>query len=118
MTKPQAVSRADSIDTPILIYVLYLSAVILFIPAVAGVIWAYAEKSNSSEWLQTHYTYMIQTFAKGFLYLFVAVVLTLVTMIPFLFVAPVWAWWAYRAGRGLMLVYRREEIPNPESWFL
>jgi len=116
MTKAQTPVQDDKIDTPVLIYVLYLSAV--FIPlftALIGMIWAYIEKAHAPEWLQTHYEFMIHTFWKGFLFMVVGILLSVV-FIGYLVLLCALVWWAVRCIKGVQLLRKKEAVPDPKTW--
>ncbi|MCF8495756.1 MAG: hypothetical protein K9G62_03715 [Alphaproteobacteria bacterium] len=111
----QKLSPESKPDSAQLIYVLYLASLVLGVTAVIGVIWAYMEKGRAPAWLMTHYTWLIHTFWKGLMYLFIGV-FTSVIFIGFILIPLTAIWFIVRCIKGLQLLGRREAIPKPESW--
>ena len=102
-------------DTAQLIYILYLSSLLLGVTAFIGLIWAYLSKKDAPDWLQTHYVFLIHTFWKGVLYGVVGVVLSVV-LIGFLVLLFAAAWWVIRCIKGLQALSRKEPIKDPRRW--
>lgn len=107
--------QADSASSPQIIYILYLTSIVLGITGVIGVIMAYINRPATPEWLQTHYTYLIHTFWKGLLYLAIGFVLSVV-LIGFLVMLFALVWWIVRCVKGMQALGRQEPIINPTGW--
>lgn len=116
--RPPASSRQDSVETPLLMYVLYLVAVLLMVTGIIGLVWAYIERRHAKGWLNTHYTYLIHTFWKGILYILTGALLT--AAMPSLFIALIagWLWWIIRCIKGMRLLLKREPVPAPDTWLI
>ncbi len=98
-----------------IIYILYLVSIIIGITAIIGLVMAYVNKDDGSDWLKTHYRFQIRTFWIGALYLFISVVLSQV--IIGLFVLLFWfIWLVVRCAKGLKYLEREEGYPNPVGW--
>lgn len=107
----------DKIDTPLLIYILYFAALIIGITAVIGLVWAYMEKNNASEWLQTHYVFLIHTFWKGLLYFVVGMILSII-YVGFLVLIGLVIWWIIRCIKGVQLLRKHEPVSDPTGWLI
>ncbi len=105
----------DNPGTVQIIYILYLSSLVLGITALFGVVLAYLNKGDSPEWLKTHYVFLIHTFWKGALYGVIGLILTVV-LIGFLVILFVIIWWIVRCVKGLKLLGKKEPIPDPRGW--
>lgn len=103
-------------DTTQLIYILYLSSLVLAVTLLIGVVWAYIERSGAPEWLETHYTFLIHTFWKGILYFFLSFITSfiLIGFIGFIFTA---VWMIVRCIKGMKLLNSKSPIPNPKGWW-
>ena len=55
-------------DNVQLIYILYLVGFVIGITVLIGVIMAYINRGQASNWARSHYTYLIRTFWIGLLY--------------------------------------------------
>ena len=100
-----------------LIYLLYLVSFVLGISGIVGVVFAYVNRGQSEDWIETHYTYLIRTFWIGLLYLLIALVLA-VMIIGLLLPFAVAVWVIVRCVIGLQKVARREAISNPRTWWI
>lgn len=98
-----------------LVYYLYLSSIVLGVTAFIGVIMAYINRGDGSDWLDTHYTYQIRTFWIGLLYGVIGAVLTMV-VIGIAVLLFVLVWWIVRCVKGLKLAGARQPIPDPAAW--
>lgn len=118
MTEIKASVQQDKPDTVQLVYILYLVTLILpGIAAVIGLVLAYMNKDNAPDWLQSHYVYIIHTFWKGLLFVFVGM-LTSVVLIGFLILPLALIWWIVRCIKGLQLLGRDSPIPDPRTWLV
>ncbi|WP_425409047.1 DUF4870 family protein [Hyphococcus sp.] len=98
-----------------LIYILYLSAVVLGVTAIVGVIIAYVSKDQAPEWLQSHYRNQIHIFWKGLLYMLIGCVLMIV-LIGFVILLVAFIWYVVRIVKGMQALSKNEPYPNPQSW--
>ncbi len=113
---PSATSiQADSASSPQIIYILYLTSIVLGITGLIGLIMAYINRPAAPEWLQTHYTFLIHTFWKGVLYLAIGFVLSVV-LIGFLVILFALIWWIVRCVKGMQALGRQQPITNPTGW--
>jgi uncharacterized membrane protein len=97
------------------IYYLYLASILVGVTVIVGVIMAYINRNNGSDWLDSHYTFQIRTFWIGLFYVVLSGVLTLV-LIGFVLLALVLIWLVVRCLKGLKLAGRGEPVPNPKTW--
>ena len=102
-------------DNVLLIYILYLVSFVIGITVLVGVVMAYLNRGQASEWARSHYTYLIRTFWIGLLYGLVSFLLTFV-LIGFVTALATAIWVIIRCVKGLQLVGRREPVPNPTTW--
>jgi len=114
-TTPAARPESGSDGTAKLVYVLYLSSLVVGVTALVGVVMAYVHRGGAPEWLKTHYRYQIRTFWLGILYAAVGLLLTLAVVgIAVLGFAMVWL--IVRCVKGLQRVGRGEPMPDPGTW--
>lgn len=100
-----------------LIYLLYLVSFVLGITGLVGVVFAYVNRGQSADWIETHYTYLIRTFWIGLLYFLIALILA-VMIIGLLLPFAVAVWVIVRCVVGLQKVSRQEPVANPRSWWI
>lgn len=108
------------------VYVLYLAAVMLGIPALIGLVLAYIARRTDGHWLESHYRFQIRTFWIGLgLGALVWIVTVTVGWIPLIGWAvagllglAATAWFLLRSVAGLLRLGRRIPIANPTSWLL
>jgi len=98
-----------------LIYILYLLSIIVGITSIVGVVFAYLNKGQAAEWIESHYTYQIRTFWIGLLYGVIGFVLTFV-FIGILVLIATLVWYIIRCIKGLQLAGRNEGVSNPRTW--
>ena len=100
---------------PMIIYALYLANLAIPFTALIGVIMAYINKSDETDFLQSHYQFQIRTFWIGLLYLIVGGLLTIILIgwIVLLFYA---VWLIIRCVKGFKYLNNQQPIPNPTSW--
>lgn len=114
-TQPKRPIGEENADMIGIVYVLHLVSVLMGIPAVIGLIVAYIYRGESPEWMQTHYTYQIQTFWKGMLYAVTGILLAPV-VIGLLILLGAVVWWIVRNVKGLRALQRRQPINDPTNW--
>ena len=105
----------SSNDLAIVVYLLYGVGYFTGISALIGVIVAHVKVADADSVLQSHYRFQIRTFWIGFLYLVLAVPLTMV-----LIGIPLFVWWfvwsLVRIIKGFLLINEHKPVANPESW--
>ncbi|NHK27429.1 hypothetical protein FF098_005880 [Parvularcula flava] len=132
LSASQGSSRDDSVQMPIVIYVLYLVGFFTIITPVVGLILAYVSKSRPTTWLDSHYDNAIHVFWKGILYMILSVVIICLSIpffvqeqiLPGVLVALIGAlaslgqlvWYIVRCVKGIMIASDRRAYPDPESW--
>ncbi|VAW47169.1 Probable transmembrane protein [hydrothermal vent metagenome] len=104
-----------STTIPMVIYALYLANFVIPFTALIGVIIAYVNKSNETNFLQSHYQFQIRTFWIGLLYAIIGFILTMILIgwIILLFYA---VWLIIRCVQGFKYLNNQQPIPNPTSW--
>jgi len=100
-----------------LVYVLYLVSLAIGLTVLIGLVFAYMNRGNSEDWIDSHYTYAIRTFWIGLLYTAICVVLAFVG-IGFLLMFLVLIWFVIRCIKGLQAVTRNDPIGNPQTWLV
>jgi uncharacterized membrane protein len=112
---PPASPMADERQTALIVYILMLVPFVVFVTHVVGLVIAYVSRDTAPDWLKSHYTYQINTFWMGLLYMVVACFLCLI-LIGFLLVPLVVVWYIVRCALGLARLMRNEPYPNPGTW--
>ena len=98
-----------------LVYVLYLVGIIIGITGLVGVIMAYVNRGDATDWLKTHYQFQIRTFWIGLLYMVLGMALSAV--IVGYFILLFWLiWLIVRCVVGLKQLDKGEAVKNPTSW--
>jgi len=100
-----------------LVYILYLVSLAVGLTALVGLVFAYMNRGNSEDWIDTHYTYAIRTFWIGVLYSFICLILAFVG-IGFLLMFVALVWFVIRCIKGLQAITRKEPIANVETWLI
>lgn len=108
-------NAADTVFSAKVVYFMYLGHLIFGITAIIGVIIAYVNRQDASDWLQTHYRFQIRTFWMGAFYLLVGLML-LHFIIGWLVVIFLVVWLIVRCAKGLKYLDRREAYPDPLTW--
>jgi len=102
-------------ETAKVVYILYLTGVIVGITVFIGVIIAYVNHADAPDWVKTHYRFQIRTFWIGLLYGLISLV-TAIILIGILFGLFTFVWWIVRSAKGLQLLSRGEPYQNPATW--
>lgn len=99
----------------IIIYVLYLCTV--FIPplCIIGVVFAYVFENDATDYLKSHYTYLIRTFWIGLLYFTISIILISI-LIGIILVIVSAVWWLIRVTKGLKDILQNNPIVNSQTW--
>lgn len=100
-----------------LVYILYLVSLAVGLTALVGLVFAYMNRGNSEDWIDTHYTYAIRTFWIGVLYSFICLILAFVG-IGFLLMFVALVWFVIRCIKGLQAITRNEPVANVETWLV
>ncbi|TDH38466.1 hypothetical protein E2A64_04980 [Pseudohoeflea suaedae] len=99
------------------IYALYLVSALGGITVIIGVVLAYMNRGKCSEWLETHYTWLIRTFWLGLLYGFISFLL-FVVLIGMPLMVAVAVLMVVRLVIGLQKLGRNKPILHPDSWLI
>jgi uncharacterized membrane protein len=99
-----------------IVYILYLTALLLGVTAVVGVVMAYVYQGDAPDWLKTHYRFQIRTFWLGLLFGLVGLLLCLI-LVGYLVLVFLLVWLVVRCVKGLKFVSRREPYPDPVGWW-
>jgi uncharacterized membrane protein len=99
-------------------YFLNIAFFLFGVTPLVGVIIAYVKKGDADEyWLQSHYTYIIRTFWITLLYVTIGI-FSLFLIVGFAIIPAAGILFLVRTIIGLNLLYKKQEIPNPQSWFI
>lgn len=98
-----------------IVYILYLISLIVGITGIVGLVMAYVNRTDSPEWVQTHFRFQIRTFWIGLLYMVVSLVLAIV-VVGFVTWALTVIWLIVRCIKGMQALARGEAYPAPASW--
>ena len=83
----------------------------------AGVVAAYANRGDGTDWVDTHFRFQIRTFWIGLLVFGAGAWLTMAVIgVAVLLVLPIWL--TIRCLRGWRFLARGEPHPNPASWLI
>lgn len=99
-----------------LVYLLYLIGFVIGISSLVGIVFAYVNRGQSEDWIETHYTYLIRTFWIGLLYFLIAGLLAMLIIGFFLIFASA-VWVIVRCVIGLQKASKGEAVANPQSWW-
>ena len=108
--KGQSTSKMANI-----VYILFLVAIIFPITNLIGVIMAYINKSDSPEWVQTHYQFQIRTFWIAFLMGIIGA-FTVAFGIGFLVLLGLLIWYVVRCVKGMKYLDQKVPVPDPKTW--
>ena len=98
-----------------IVYILYLVSLIVGITSIVGVIMAYINRGDASEWVKTHYRFQIRTFWIGLLYAVIGGLTTLIIIGWFILLALL-IWLIVRCVKGIKFISQGAPVPNPASW--
>ena len=99
-----------------LVYLLYLIGFVIGVSSLVGIVFAYVNRGQSEDWIETHYTYLIRTFWIGLLYFLIAGLLAMLIIGFFLIFASA-VWVIVRCVIGLQKASKGEAVANPQSWW-
>ena len=99
----------------LIVYILYLSAYVVGITAVIGVIIAHIQVGTAEPVLASHYRFQIRTFWIGVLYLVAGFILVWV-LIGFLVFLWWFIWSLVRNIKGILALNENRPIADPGSW--
>ena len=116
MTQEQP-STTHKNSMPTVIYILYLTSIVLGITSIIGLIMAYINKGDAKAIEATHYRYQIRTFWIGLLYAVICMLLTAIG-IGFLLMFGVLIWFIIRCVKGLSAYSKNQAIVNPTTWLV
>lgn len=103
-------------NNPTVISLLYLSAFVLGVTGIVGIVLAYVWKGEThAEWESSHYAYHIRTFWLGLIGM-VAGALLLIVLIGFLIWLATAVLVVVRCVLALVNAQKHQPMPNPDSW--
>ena len=102
-------------DWALVVYILYLVALVLGITSVVGVIAAYVKVDSADPVAASHYRFQIRTFWISVLYWVVGCLLALI-LIGFAILAWWFVWYLIRNIKGIVALNEGRPIANPASW--
>ncbi len=98
-----------------LVYILYLLGIVTGVAGIVGVVLAYVHKSDSPDWLQTHFEFQIRTFWIGLIF-FPFIVLLSIVLIGY-FIWLLWVvWLSVRCIKGMKSLDKSQAVEDPKSW--
>jgi uncharacterized membrane protein len=104
----QAIHKARNVA--LVVYVLYALSFLYGITAIVGVVIAYIKRDDvRGTWLESHFSWQIQTFWWGLLWTVVGIVLALAA-VGFLILFAVWIWAIYRVVKGWLRLNDGREV--------
>ncbi len=103
-----------STNLPTIIYVLYLTSLVVGITSIVGVVLAYINKGEDN-YLDSHYQFQIRTFWIGLLYTLIGFVLIPI-FIGWLILLFVVIWIIIRCAKGLKFLGKKQPLPDATSW--
>ena len=112
---PVPAGSAESATPALVIYALYLGALVSGITLLIGVVIAYVNRGAASEWLESHYRFQIRTFWLFLLGCLVGALLMIVVIGWFLLIF-LSVWLIVRCVKGIQAVSRGMPHPKPETW--
>jgi len=98
-----------------IVYIFYLVGIIFGITGIIGVVMAYVNRSDTPDWLKSHYQFQIRTFWIGGLYMLIGVILAFV-VIGYLILLFWVVWLIVRSIKGMKSLDQKEAHPNPTGW--
>jgi uncharacterized membrane protein len=115
MSDTNAMLRANTGGTVMVVYVLYLVGLLVGITSLVGVIMAYVYKGGGPDWAESHYRLQIRTFWIGLLYGVIGIALAFFVIGWFVLLFTV-VWLIIRCVRGLKFAATTQAYPTPGSW--
>jgi uncharacterized membrane protein len=104
----EAIHKARNVA--LVVYVLYALSFLYGITAIVGVVIAYIKRDDvRGTWLESHFSWQIQTFWWGLLWTVVGIVLALAA-VGFLILFAVWIWAIYRVVKGWLRLNDGREV--------
>lgn len=115
-----AAAEAGGSKMPLVIYILYLSSILLGITSIIGLIMAYVSKGDAADWEKTHYRFQIRTFWISLLYgLIMVVMMATMILAPVAMILglAVMIWFVVRCVKGLIAFNQSRPVANPTTWW-
>lgn len=104
-------------DSLQLIYLIYgAGALTMGFTTVLGAIWAYLERENTDAVLRSHITFLLHTFWKGLLFLFVGGFFSFFVL-GFLILIFWFVWLIIRCVNGFKALKEDKPIEDPKRWW-
>jgi uncharacterized membrane protein len=98
-----------------IVYILYLISLVVGITGIVGLVMAYVNRTDSPDWVQTHYRFQIRTFWIGLLYIAVSACLAILVVGIVTWLLTV-IWLIVRCVKGMQALGRGEAYPDPATW--
>ncbi|HEX7751318.1 MAG TPA: DUF4870 domain-containing protein [Novosphingobium sp.] len=113
---PASTASGLDFNGPTIVSLLYLSAFLVGVTGIVGVVLAYIWKGEAREpWEASHYEYLIRTFWIGLIGSLIGLVLLLV-LIGFVVLPAIAVLVVVRCVLSLVNAQKRAPMPNPQSW--
>ncbi|SEI64257.1 Uncharacterized membrane protein [Allopseudospirillum japonicum] len=109
--------KEEKDSTAKIIYILYIASLVFGITSLVGVILAYVNRSEASEWLACHYRYQIRTFWIGLVYVTIGGALTYVGIGYFILLFWI-IWLIVRCAKGLRALGKKQAPQGLTSWWM
>ncbi len=114
----QPASGGFDLNRPTIISLLYLSSFVLGVTGLVGVVLAFIWKGEPHDaWMDSHYTYLINTFWLGLAGSVIGFILAIV-LIGFAILFAVAALVIVRSVLSLINAQKQQPMPNPDSWLI
>lgn len=101
----------------ILIYVLYLSGIIIHVLPVIGGVFAYANQAHENAVYKSHYIFAFRTFSIGLVASLIVLLLAWIIIVPVLYI-PIFVWFAVRSIIALQYLLEEKAHPNPLTFWI
>lgn len=101
----------------ILVYVLYLSGLLVPILPIIGAVFAYANKTNDNKIWQSHYLFAFRTFLFGIIGSFVAMITIFIFIGPILYMF-IFVWFIVRSIVAMQFLLEGSSHPNPLTFWI
>lgn len=113
---PPSTTGGFDLNGPTIVSLLYLSAFLVGVTGIVGVVLAYIWKGEAREpWEASHYEYLIRTFWIGLVGSLIGLVLLLV-LIGFVVLPAIAVLVVVRCVLSLVNAQKRAPMPNPQGW--
>lgn len=101
----------------ILIYILYLSGIIIPILTIIGAVFAFANKESDNSLYKSHYSFAFRTFYLMALGYIIAMVTTFIFVLPIIYML-IFIWFVVRSIFALQYLLDDQPHPNPQTFWI